>query len=297
MEILAYGKVNPALNVGRTREDGFHEVQILMQQVDLYDRILLEKEADEGEEPHVSFSCSVDLGIPDEKNLAVKAARLMQEKYHLPSVAIYLEKKLPAAAGMAGGSTDAAAVIRGMNELFEAGLSVKEMEETAAALGSDIPYCITGGTAICTGRGEIVTRIAPMPLMYLLVFKPDFGVSTPWAYKVYREEESNPPADIEAMVRSIEESDMEAFAEGMRNQLYAAVMREHPVLDEIIDVMEEAGAMKAMMTGSGPTVFALFSVKEERDRAEACVRSALEKKSIAGTLFAAQTRNSGDVNE
>lgn len=290
MELKAYGKINPALNVGPTRKDGFHEVCIVMQQVDLYDVLTVEQLEEQGEEKEVLFTCTEDLGIPDEKNLAVKAARKMQERYDLPSVKIHLDKRLPAAAGMAGGSTDAAAVLKAMRELFYSELPMEELLKVGAELGSDVPYCIVGGTALCTGRGEIVEPLPDLPSVYLLVFKPSFGISTPWSYQHFKEDDPmNPPADMEALLKALSEKDLKAFVKEMRNQLYQPARELHPELDEMIRSMEEEGAIKAMMTGSGPTVFGFFETKEKRDQAAEGFQSAMKQQGIEGTLLLAKT--------
>ncbi|MCF0135987.1 MAG: 4-(cytidine 5'-diphospho)-2-C-methyl-D-erythritol kinase [Lachnospiraceae bacterium] len=292
MEIRAYGKINPALNVGHVRADGYHEVCLMMQQVDLYDLLILEKLPDPREGEMVRFSSSRDLGIPDEKNLVVKAARLMQERCGAGPVSVYLQKDLPAAAGMAGGSTDAAAVIRGMNEVFGLHLSLEQMMETAAILGSDVPYCLVGGTALCTGRGEKVRPLPDMPACSIMVFKPEFGVSTPWAYSRFRENmPDNPPADIQVMEQTLEQQNLEGLCSLMRNQLYPPVAEEYPVLEQIIRIMEAAGAIKAMMTGSGPAVFGIFRHKEEMDEALDPVEKALEEADIRGTLYLTGSRS------
>lgn len=290
MELKAYGKINPALNVGPVREDGFHEVCIVMQQVDLYDIVTVDALDQVKDSAEVIFTCTKDLGIPDEKNLAVKAARKMQERYHLPSVKIHLEKNLPAAAGMAGGSTDAAAVLKAMKELFLPELPMEELLAIGAELGSDVPYCIVGGTALCTGRGEIVRPLPDLPSVYLLVFKPSFGISTPWSYQHFKEgDPMNPPADMEAMLKALKEKDLSSFVKEMRNQLYQPAVEAHPELEDMIHSMEEMGAMKAMMTGSGPTVFGFFDREDQRDQAAKGFDQAMKEKGIEGTLLLAKT--------
>lgn len=274
VELKAYAKVNPVLNVGPVREDGYHEVSLLMASVDLYDVISMEKSLDEKVQLETEFPYGGSFDIPDEKNLAVRAARLMQQHYGLSGVRIHLQKNIPMAAGMAGGSADAAAVINGMDRLFELGLSVEERRSLGAMLGSDVPFCITGGTALCTGRGEKVTLLKDIPAWLVLVVKPSFGVSTPWAYQhMVTDETENPGADMEAAIKALQDNDLCAFMDQMKNQLAPAVIGQYPLIGEIIGEMERSGAEKAMMTGSGPSVFGLF--KDEKDLTEAA--EALER--------------------
>ena len=259
--VLAAGKINLALNVGGVRSDGFHEVDMIMQQVAIFDTVRLT--------PSETLEMVCDDGAleTDESNLCVKAFRRMEEMFHVPPVRIALEKRLPIAAGMAGGSADAAAVIRGLNELFDLGLPLEKECEIGALIGSDVPFCLVGGTARCIGRGEIVEKLPALPECSLVLVKPDFEISTPWSYRVYREETSNPPADLAGMARAIEAGDLKKVCACMGNQLAAAAEKAYPEIVEIRAFLESEGALRAMMTGSGPTVFGIFEDKKTADMA------------------------------
>lgn len=270
----AYGKVNLSLNVGKTRADGFHEVDMILQQVDKYDEITLTINALENPASPMEISMtSSDSSLPaDDSNLCVKAARLMKETFEEKlrglHLTIHLEKKLPVAAGMAGGSTDAASVMRGIRDLIVPGVTDEALMTLSASIGSDIPFCILGGCARAFGRGELTERIERTADMYLVLVKPSFGVSTPWAYKNYVEEDTeNPAADTEKLVQYLEKGDTKAVAASMRNQLQKAVEREHPEIGRILGSLEKAGALGQMMSGSGPTCFGVFGDRETQERA------------------------------
>lgn len=254
----AYGKINLALNVGDTRPDGFHEVSMIMQSVSVWDEITLEKRNDET----ITLECNLPFLGANEKNIAYRAALLMQQTYGTGGFHIRLFKKIPIAAGMAGGSADAAAVIKGVNRLYNLGLSMEEMMELGARLGSDIPFCLLGGTCLATGRGEKLQRILPMRETHVALVKPNFGISTPWSYSHFDPEKAVKKADIPAMIEAIGKGDLDEVCALMANQLEAAALEEYPVIGQIEQDLVELGATGAMMTGSGPTVFGLFKKYE-----------------------------------
>ena len=313
--IKAFGKVNLALNVGDTRPDGFHEVAMILQSVDLYDEIELTKADTEKVKILVDPAIQKSMGgetLPvDEGNLAVKAMRLMQERFHLPKVQLRLVKHIPIAAGMAGGSTDAAGVLKGMNELFSLGLSTKDLCTLAAELGSDVPFCVQGGCCLAEGRGEILTPIQGLKEVPLVLIKPDFGISTPWSYRSFSPE-NNPQADITALVEALaaaageeairkeavvghedaaakEEKAKENLIRAislMQNQLAKAALEAHPVIETLLKDLLEEGALGAIMTGSGPTVFGIFDSMEQ---AKTAARSLQTKLPISYCTLTAKT--------
>lgn len=254
----AYGKINLALNVGDTREDGFHDVTMIMQHVSIWDEITLEKREDDA----ITLECNLPFLGANEKNIAYRAGLLMQQTYGTGGFHIRLYKKIPIAAGMAGGSADAAAVIKGVNRLFELGLSLDEMMKLGAQLGSDIPFCLLGGTCLATGRGEKLKRIMPMRETHVALVKPNFGISTPWSYAQFDKQTDLKQADIPAMIDAIGRGDLDEICSLMVNQLEPAAVAEYPVIAEIEKDLIQMGATGAMMTGSGPTVFGLFKKYE-----------------------------------
>ncbi|MCI8632440.1 MAG: 4-(cytidine 5'-diphospho)-2-C-methyl-D-erythritol kinase [Lachnospiraceae bacterium] len=254
----AYGKINLALNVGETRPDGFHEVAMIMQHVSIWDEITLIRRDD----TEITLECNLPFLGANEKNIAYRMALLMQKRYGLGGFHVRLFKKIPIAAGMAGGSADAAAVIKAVNRLFGLELSMDEMMRLGTELGSDIPFCLLGGTCLATGRGERLERIAPMRETHVALVKPNFGISTPWSYAqvdVYKAAHGETvKADIPAMVQAIERGALPQICAHMANQLEPAAIEAYPVIGEIKQDLMGLGAAGAMMTGSGPTVFGLF---------------------------------------
>lgn len=258
----AYGKINLALNVGAVRDDGFHEVTMIMQHVSVWDEITLLRRNDQA----ITLECNLPFLGANEKNIAYRTAMMMQERYGLGGFHIRLFKKIPIAAGMAGGSADAAAVIRAVNRLFGLGLSMDAMMQLGAELGSDIPFCLLGGTCLATGRGEKLKRISSMPETHLALVKPNFGISTPWSYAQLDARRSaqraEQKADIPAMLQAISLGDLQGVCSQMVNQLEPAALEAYPVIGEIKKDLIALGAVGAMMTGSGPTVFGMFDQYE-----------------------------------
>lgn len=256
--IKAYAKVNLGLDVVRRLPNGYHQVKMIMQTVGIYDELILEKAAE-------GITITTDSGeLPtDENNLIYKAAKLMREKYGIDAgMRIHLRKNIPIAAGMAGGSTDAAATMKGINTLF--GLEVKsgELMEEAVKIGADVPYCIMGGTALAEGIGEKLTALPSVPHMFLLVAKPDINVSTKYVYEHLDAAGIAHHPDIDGMVEAIRENSLCGILERMDNVLETVTIPAHPVIDTIKKRMRELGAEESLMSGSGPTVFGVFSDKE-----------------------------------
>lgn len=254
MKFKAYAKINISLDVIGKREDGYHLLEMIMQNIDLYDDISIEKI-----ETGISISCNKKYVPVNEKNLAFKAAKLFMEKYNIESgVKIHINKNIPVSAGMAGGSTDAAAVLNGMNKIYNINADIKELMELGVKIGADVPYCIQGGTAYCEGIGEIVTPLKHFKNHILVIVKPPFGISTKEAYEKLKLDKIYRHPNTKKIIEKMEEDDLKFVAENMRNLLENVVLGKHRVLINIKDKMKNEGALGAMMSGSGPTVFGLF---------------------------------------
>ncbi len=258
-----YAKLNLSLDVCGLREDGFHEVAMIMQTIRLWDEVTAELiPAEEG----IAVECNLPYIPRDERNLAVRAARLFLERCGIESgVRLHIFKKIPVSAGLAGGSADAAATLKALNLLFDQKLSMPQLIELGSEIGSDVPYCLIGGTCLATGRGETVERIRPMPEAFVVLVKPDFSVSTPWAYARFDELEPQAHPDLPAMQEAIAAADWEGIARGMVNLLEPAVIGQYPVLESIREKLLEHGALAALMSGSGPTMYGIFE-KEKAAR-------------------------------
>lgn len=283
----ANAKINLTLDILGTRDDGFHEVAMVMQEVSLHDTIYMET-AEEG----ISLSIEGSDLPGDKSNLCWRAAALVMEEYNLSGgVSIRLEKRIPIAAGLAGGSSDAAAVLRGMNQLFELGLSEDRLCELGAQLGSDIPFCLMGGTMLATGRGEKLKRLADFPQVYVVLAKPPIGVSTAWAYKTYDNGYDGAHPDNEAMLAAIEQGNAAASAALLCNVLEGVTITEHQIIRDYKKAMLEHGAMASMMSGSGPTVFGLADTEAKAQEIAKAVREFDENAAV----FVAETvaRNRG----
>lgn len=256
--LKAYGKVNLGLDVVRKREDGYHEVRMIMQTVGVYDKIDLRR----SQEPGIRVETNLYYLPNNENNLAYKAARLLMEEFGVKEgIDIQIRKFIPVAAGMAGGSTDAAAVLFGVNKMFTLGLSMEELMERGVKLGADVPYCVMRGTALSEGIGEILTPLPPMPQCKILIAKPSLSVSTKFVYENLRLNTLKPEEhpDIDRIADAIRRQDLYAVAKNLGNLLETVTIPAHPVIQDIKEKMKELGAVNALMSGSGPTVFGLFT--------------------------------------
>lgn len=278
IELNAYAKVNLGLDVLRRREDGYHELRMIMQTVDLYDTLTLEKTTEMG----IVMTCNIE-GLPcDERNLVYKSAKLMFEEYKLPGgIRIHLEKRIPMAAGMAGGSTDAAAVFNGMNELYALGIAKERLCELGVRIGADVPYCIVGGTALSEGIGEVLTVLPNVPDCVVLIAKPDFDVSTKYVFENLHANSLTYHPDIDAMAEAIRAGDLNGVVKVMDNVLETVTEAKYTEITDIKNIMREHGAMRAMMSGSGPTVFGLYEKKEDAKKAA----EAISKCNLAKQVF------------
>lgn len=263
LTLSANAKINLTLDILGTREDGYHEVTMIMQEISLHDTLSMGK-INQGISLTIVIEGQQGTLPADESNLCWKAAALVQKEYNLQEgVEIHLTKRIPMAAGLAGGSADAAAVLKGMNHLFRLGMTEARLCELGARLGSDIPFCIMGGTMLATGRGEILTRLPSFPRLSVVLAKPPVGVSTAWAYKTYDAGYDGPHPDNEAMLEAIHGGDAHKAADLLCNVLEGVTETEHPVIADYKRLMMEHGAMASMMSGSGPTVFGLVREKQQ----------------------------------
>lgn len=274
----AYAKINLGLDVIRRREDGYHEVKMVMQTVDLYDVLLVSKK----EEDTITISTQREEIPVNEDNLIYKAIKLMKDQYGFEGgVHVELVKNIPIAAGMAGGSTDAAAAMRAVNELFELNRPVEELEKHAVKIGADVPYCIQGGTVLSEGIGEVLTKLPNAPQCILLIAKPDIMVSTKYVYENLNLPELKKHPDIDLMVEAIREGDAEKMLEPMDNVLATVTEEKYEIIKEIKQTMKRNGAIKAMMSGSGPTVFGIFETMVQA----ATAFDAIKEKDLAREIF------------
>ena len=285
IRLKAMAKINLGLDVVRRREDGYHEVRMIMQTVNLYDKLVITV----NEEPGIRLTTNLGFLPVNEDNLIYKAARLLMDEYDIKKgVDIQLQKFIPVAAGMAGGSTDAAATLIGMNRLFRLNLSRQQMMDYGVKLGADVPYCIAGGTALSEGIGEILTPLPDVPKGYVLVAKPGINVSTRFVYTNLKLNEETEHPDIDAQIEAIKEQDFRKMAGLMGNVLETVTIPAHPIIQEIKDFMMTEGAVNAMMSGSGPTVFGLFEDKQLEEKACEKLRESRLAKMVFLTTFIGQ---------
>lgn len=260
----AYGKLNLSLDIVGKREDGYHLVRMIMQTVDLYDTITIQKQESSG----IWLTTNREDLPTNEDNLIYQAAHLLLKEYHLSTgVRIHLEKHIPVAAGMAGGSADCAATLTGINELFSLGLSKEELQQRAVTLGADVPYCILGGTALSEGIGEILTPLTDVAPCNVLLVKPNIDVSTKWVYTTLRWQELTNHPDIDGMIEALNNHSLKEVSNRMENVLETVTIPSYPIIQQIKDKMMELGAHNAMMSGSGPTVFGLFPDEQKGNKA------------------------------
>ena len=255
ISVKALAKINLGLDVVRRREDGYHEVRMVMQTIHLFDRLEMAKNSS-GE---ISITTNLSFLPTNRNNLVYRAAELLREEFQIKDgLTINLHKHIPVAAGMAGGSTDAAAVLYGMNRMFNLGLKREELMERGVKIGADVPYCIMRGTALAEGIGEKLTALPPMVKCPVLIAKPQISVSTKFVYENLRLNDKTVHPDIDALVENIRKKDLNAVASEMGNVLETVTIPNYPVIAQIKEYMLEHGAVGAMMSGSGPTVFGLF---------------------------------------
>ena len=277
LELKALGKINLGLDVLGRRENGYHDVRMVMQTVYLYDRIIMKK----SKTPGIRLETNLYYLPVNEDNLVYRAAKLMKDEFQIKEgVRIVLQKFIPVAAGLAGGSSNAAAVLFGMNRMFSLGLSQKELMERGVKLGADVPYCIMRGTVLAEGIGEILTPLSPMPKCYVLIAKPAISVSTKMVYEKLDSHEIEDHPDIDGILAGLKAGDLKKVAGSMGNVLERVTVDAYPVIDQIKKMMIKEGALNAMMSGSGPTVFGIFEEKATARKAADAIRDARLTKQV-----------------
>lgn len=287
MRLRAMAKINLGLDILGKRDDGYHEVRMLMQTIQMYDLLDIRRKSS----PGITLTTNLLYVPSDERNLAYKAAKLLMDEFDIQEgISMKLTKSIPVAAGMAGGSSDAAAAFVGVNKMFHLGLSEQELMERAVQIGADVPYCIMRGTALAEGIGEKLTRLPQLPKCYILVGKPAVNVSTKLAYENLDLQNMGAHPDIDGMISDIENGDLYTMVSRMGNVFEPGIIGKYPVIQEIKDLMEAHGALKAMMSGSGPTVFGIFDDKNKMKAAARVLRSS----HLAKTVFATEVFNRKD---
>lgn len=278
LQLKAYGKINLGLDVIRKRPDGYHDLDMIMQMVDVYDDVIIEKKA--GEEIVVKADAAVLSNGKD--NLAYMAAKMLFDEFGIKSgVEITIHKRIPIAGGMAGGSSDCATTLIGINEMFNLGLSKQQLMERGVKLGADVPYCVLGGTAIARGIGEVLTPLPTPPQCHVIIAKPPISVSTAYVYGHIRPDEITKRPDIEQMTLAIKEQDLNKLSDLLYNVMEEVTVSEYPVIEKLKSIMLEKGALNSIMSGSGPTVFGLF---DDREKAQAAMK-ALDSKELTEQLY------------
>ena len=265
MRLQAFAKINLGLDVLGKREDGYHEVRMIMQTIRMYDQLDMRKSV----EPGIHLTTNKKYIPVDENNLVWRAAKLMMDTCGIiEGVSIHLHKVIPVAAGMAGGSSDAAATLVGMNRLFHCGLSKEKLMELGVQIGADVPYCVLRGTALAEGIGEKLTVLPPMPDCWILIGKPGISVSTKYVYTILDLNTDTVHPDIDGMKKALEDGNLYGITERMGNVLQDVTIPAYPEVERIKEQMKTLGAVNAMMSGSGPTVFGIFDNEEKAQ--EAC---------------------------
>lgn len=279
----AYAKINLGLDVLRKREDGYHEVRMIMQTIGICDEIKISVNSDSDE---IVLKSDVNNLPCDDTNLIVKAAKKMKAKYEIEEgMEITLVKNIPMAAGMAGGSSDAAATLRAINRLFGLGATMEELCEIGITIGADVPFCIFGGTFIAEGIGEKLTKLPDLPPCTVLIAKPNFGISTKEVYGNLHVDMIEHHPDMDTVIECAKRKDLGGVAFNMENILETVTIKEHPFIGELKDLMIQRGAMNSLMSGSGPTVFGLFDSKANAERAAVEIRNMEEVGDVVVTTF------------
>lgn len=284
MSLKALAKINLGLDVLGRRENGYHDVRMVMQTMYLYDNITLQKI----EEPEIQLKTNLHFLPLDDKNIAYKAAKMLMEEFQIPGgIRITLDKHIPVAAGLAGGSSNAAAVLVGMNRMYDLGLSEQNLMDRGVKLGADVPYCIMRGTVLAEGIGEILTPLDPLPKCYILVAKPTVSVSTKTVYEKLDSHEIEDHPDIDGILEGLKNADLKKVASSMGNVLERVTVDDHPIIEDIKKVMKENGALNAMMSGSGPTVFGIYEDKKLAKQAQ----QKIKKEGLTNQVYVVNVHN------
>lgn len=282
IQLKALAKINLGLDVLRRREDGYHEVKMIMQTIGLHDDLEIRKT----KTPGIQVKTNLYYLPTNENNLVYKAAKLLMDEFQIQDgVSIQLKKRIPVAAGMAGGSSDAAAVLWGINQMYGLGLSMQALMERGVRLGADVPYCIQRGTALAEGIGEKLSVLPPMPKCTILIAKPGISVSTKFVYENLHANDLKPEQhpDVDSMIEAMRQKDLGLLCSRMGNVLETVTIPAYPVINEIKRTMMDNGAIGSMMSGSGPTVFGIFDSPAAAKQAMKAVRAAKLAKQICLT--------------
>lgn len=281
IELKAYGKINIGLDVIRKREDGYHDLDMIMQTVGVYDDVIISRK-DGTQTYEIEVSTDADVLPNDKGNLAFMAAKILMEAYDIKAkVKIHINKRIPIAGGMAGGSADCAAVLRGVNQLFQLGLTDEQLQEYGVKLGADVPYCIVGGTKRAQGIGEILTDLPTPPKCYVIIAKPDAFVSTKFVYSHIRPAQIENHPDIDGIIESIKAGDLYGMCEKIANVMEDVTIPEYPIIQKVKDILKSNGAVNALMSGSGPTVFGIYDDEEKAKQS----MDALSGKEFVSQLY------------
>lgn len=284
LELKSLAKINLGLDVLGKRDNGYHDVRMVMQTIYLYDDVILEKTKEKG----IHVETNLFFLPVDENNIAYKAAKLLIDEFHIEEgISIRLNKFIPVAAGMAGGSSNAAAVLFGMNKMFELGLSRQELMDRGVKLGADVPYCIMRGTVLAEGIGEELTELPPMPKCHILIAKPTVNVSTKTVYEKFDSLKNVKHPDIDGILEGLKDQDLYKIASSLGNVLEDVTANEYPVISQIKEKMIEEGALNALMSGSGPTVFGIFDDKKKAKEAQL----KLKEKNLARQIYLTSVHN------
>ncbi len=287
MELKATAKINLGLDVLRKREDGYHDLRMVMQMTGMFDRISMFPRAGR---PGISFRTNLPYIPANENNLAYRAAKLLMDEFEVnDGLSINLQKFIPVAAGLAGGSTDAAAVLVGTNKLFHLGLSLEELMVRGKKLGADVPYCLLGGTALAEGIGEVLTPLPNLPSCSILLAKPPVSVSTKEVYGALHADEIEIHPDIDGMVEALKAGDLRGVCDRCANVLEDVTAPSRPVIGEMEQDMKKMGALCSIMSGSGPTVFGIF---DDESSARKC-RNHMRDKYSGSRIFLTRPSNKG----
>lgn len=286
IELKSLAKINLGLDVLGRRENGYHDVRMIMQSIYLYDEVKIKRTKN----PGIEIKTNLYFLPTGKENIAYKAAEMLIEEFHIEEgVHITLNKHIPVAAGMAGGSSNAAAVLFGMNKMFDLKLTQTELMERGVKLGADVPYCIMRGTVLAEGIGEELTTLTPMPKCFVLIAKPPISVSTKVVYEALDSKELVEHPDIDGLIEGLKKRDLKTIASCMGNVLEDVTIPMHPVIEEIKQEMKNAGALNAMMSGSGPTVFGLFETKAAARKAQDRIR----RKALAKQVYVTNVHGAG----
>ena len=285
LTLLAPAKINLSLDVTGKLNNGYHVLETIMQTISLYDEVSLEKT-----ERGIEIECDNPLVPVDENNICYKAAKIfLQRASCYGGAKISIKKIIPVSAGLAGGSSDAAAVIEGLNKLYEKYLPMEKLKQFGAECGADVPYCLTGGTCLAQGIGDRITKLKSIPVTHLVLIVPEFPVSTAWVYQNYRAEDVIRHPDTGALIECLHKGDVLGLVRGMENVLESVTVTKYPEIEGIKGALKKRGAIGTLMSGSGPSVFGFF----ESQKAALKALSALKRKHKQ--IFKAYTVNGGRI--